>query len=70
MRTYNIILKGIDAVEFPPRNISRQATALIKKLCRLGARLIDASKTDLPNFCSKLVDIYFFCSRGPDPRLF
>ncbi|CAG0924499.1 unnamed protein product, partial [Notodromas monacha] len=34
MRTYNIILKGIDAVEFPPRNITRQATALIKKLCR------------------------------------
>ncbi|XP_077284453.1 cGMP-dependent protein kinase for [Arctopsyche grandis] len=33
MRTYNIILKGIDAVEFP-RNITRNATALIKKLCR------------------------------------
>lgn len=33
MRTYNIILKGIDAIEFP-RNISRNATALIKKLCR------------------------------------
>lgn len=33
MRTYNIILKGIDAIEFP-RNIMRNATALIKKLCR------------------------------------
>ncbi|XP_013790560.1 cGMP-dependent protein kinase, isozyme 2 forms cD4/T1/T3A/T3B-like isoform X1 [Limulus polyphemus] len=33
MRTYNIILKGIDAVEFP-RLISRNAMALIKKLCR------------------------------------
>lgn len=33
MRTYNIILKGIDAIEFP-RNITRQATVLIKKLCR------------------------------------
>lgn len=33
MRTYNIILKGIDAVEFP-RNITRNASALIKKLCR------------------------------------
>ncbi|XP_031619272.1 cGMP-dependent protein kinase, isozyme 2 forms cD4/T1/T3A/T3B isoform X2 [Contarinia nasturtii] len=33
MRTYNIILKGIDAIEFP-RNITRNATALIKKLCR------------------------------------
>jgi len=33
MKTYNIILKGIDAVEFP-RNITRNASALIKKLCR------------------------------------
>lgn len=33
MRTYNIILKGIDAIEFP-RNITRNATVLIKKLCR------------------------------------
>jgi cGMP-dependent protein kinase len=33
MRTYNIILKGIEAIEFP-RNITRNATALIKKLCR------------------------------------
>ncbi|XP_021700789.1 cGMP-dependent protein kinase, isozyme 2 forms cD5/T2 isoform X1 [Aedes aegypti] len=33
MRTYNIILKGIDAIEFP-RNITRNASVLIKKLCR------------------------------------
>ncbi|KAL0274709.1 UNVERIFIED_CONTAM: hypothetical protein PYX00_002773 [Menopon gallinae] len=33
MKTYNIILKGIDAIEFP-RNITRNANALIKKLCR------------------------------------
>ncbi|XP_022645370.1 cGMP-dependent protein kinase, isozyme 2 forms cD4/T1/T3A/T3B-like isoform X2 [Varroa jacobsoni] len=33
MKTYNIILKGIDAIEFP-RCISRNAQALIKKLCR------------------------------------
>ncbi|XP_065156366.1 cGMP-dependent protein kinase, isozyme 2 forms cD4/T1/T3A/T3B isoform X3 [Atheta coriaria] len=33
MKTYNIILKGIDAIEFP-RNITRNAAALIKKLCR------------------------------------
>lgn len=31
MKTYNIILKGIDAIEFP-RLISRNATGLIKKL--------------------------------------
>ncbi|ESO87373.1 hypothetical protein LOTGIDRAFT_127769 [Lottia gigantea] len=33
MKTYNIILKGIDVIEFP-RKISRNAHALIKKLCR------------------------------------
>ena len=33
MRTYNIILKGIDVVEFP-KKISRSAGNLIKKLCR------------------------------------
>lgn len=33
MKTYNIILKGIDAIEFP-RKITKTATALIKKLCR------------------------------------
>ncbi|KAF7995712.1 hypothetical protein HCN44_006819 [Aphidius gifuensis] len=33
MKTYNIILKGIDAIEFP-RTITKNATVLIKKLCR------------------------------------
>jgi len=33
MRTYNIILKGIDVIEFP-KKISRSAQNLIKKLCR------------------------------------
>ena len=33
MKTYNIILKGIDQVEFP-RIVSRPAQALIKRLCR------------------------------------
>lgn len=33
MKTYNVIIKGIDAVDFP-RIIKRNATALIKKLCR------------------------------------
>ncbi|CAH8626669.1 unnamed protein product [Heterobilharzia americana] len=43
MRTYNIILKGINAIEFP-KCITRNAQCLIKKLCRdapaqrLGAR--------------------------------
>ena len=33
MKTYNIILKGIDAIDFP-RKISRNAHNLIKRLCR------------------------------------
>lgn len=33
MKTYNVILKGIDAIEFP-RRTSKMATALIKRLCR------------------------------------
>ena len=33
MKTYNIILKGIEAVDFP-RTITHNAAALIKKLCR------------------------------------
>lgn len=33
MKTYNIILKGIDVIEFP-KKIGRNAHTLIKKLCR------------------------------------
>lgn len=33
MKTYNIILRGIDAIDFP-RRITRHAQNLIKKLCR------------------------------------
>ncbi|CAF1524292.1 unnamed protein product [Adineta ricciae] len=33
MKTYNIILKGIDAIEFP-RRVSKMASLLIKRLCR------------------------------------
>ena len=33
MKTYNIILKGIDAIDFP-RQITTRAKDLIKKLCR------------------------------------
>ncbi|CAG0904529.1 unnamed protein product, partial [Darwinula stevensoni] len=33
MKTYNIILRGIDAVTFP-RIVSRTAQGLIRRLCR------------------------------------
>ncbi|KAL8573654.1 cGMP-dependent protein kinase 1 [Nucella lapillus] len=33
MKTYNLILKGVDAVDFP-RKITKKAQNLIKKLCR------------------------------------
>ncbi|XP_064602386.1 cGMP-dependent protein kinase 1-like [Liolophura sinensis] len=36
MKTYNIILKGIDVIEFP-KKISRNAHNLIKKVCRDNA---------------------------------
>ncbi|ESO00602.1 hypothetical protein HELRODRAFT_82751 [Helobdella robusta] len=34
MKTYNMILKGIDSVDFSKRRITRNAQQLIKKLCR------------------------------------
>lgn len=34
MKTYNLILKGIDMIDFTKHNISRSAQSLIKKLCR------------------------------------
>jgi len=33
MKTYNVILKGIDLIEFS-KKISKNAAALIQKLCR------------------------------------
>lgn len=33
MRTYNMILKGIESIEFP-RNITHECVDLIVKLCR------------------------------------
>ncbi|KAL3312694.1 cGMP-dependent protein kinase 2, partial [Cichlidogyrus casuarinus] len=33
MKTYNVILRGIEAVDFQPNLIGRTANALIKKLC-------------------------------------
>ncbi|KAB0792156.1 hypothetical protein PPYR_14115 [Photinus pyralis] len=34
MKTYNLILKGIDMIDFEKHNVSRSAQSLIKKLCR------------------------------------
>ena len=39
MKTYNLILKGIDAVDFP-RKISRNAQQMIKKFCRSAAYFV------------------------------
>ena len=33
MKTYNVILRGIDMIEFP-KKITKNAANLIKKLCR------------------------------------
>ncbi|KAF5297410.1 hypothetical protein FQR65_LT01341 [Abscondita terminalis] len=34
MKTYNLILKGIDMIDFEKHNVGRSAQSLIKKLCR------------------------------------
>ncbi|KAL3314601.1 cGMP-dependent protein kinase 1 [Cichlidogyrus casuarinus] len=34
MKTYNIILKGINAIEFPSASITKNAQSLIKRLCK------------------------------------
>ncbi|VDP39910.1 unnamed protein product [Soboliphyme baturini] len=34
MKTYTLILKGIDALDIPNRRIGKTATSLVKKLCR------------------------------------
>ncbi|XP_066256038.1 cGMP-dependent protein kinase, isozyme 1 isoform X2 [Euwallacea similis] len=34
MKTYNLILKGIDMIDFAKYNVGRSAQSLIKKLCR------------------------------------
>ncbi|VDN57001.1 unnamed protein product [Dracunculus medinensis] len=34
MKTYTLILKGVDALEIPNRRIGKTATALVKKLCK------------------------------------
>lgn len=34
MKTYNLILKGIDMIDFGKYNVGRTAQSLIKKLCR------------------------------------
>ncbi|XP_042336917.1 cGMP-dependent protein kinase 1-like, partial [Plectropomus leopardus] len=39
MKTYNIILRGIDMIEFP-KKITKSAANLIKRLCRLLSHLM------------------------------
>uniref|UniRef100_A0A8C2TQ16 cGMP-dependent protein kinase n=1 Tax=Coturnix japonica TaxID=93934 RepID=A0A8C2TQ16_COTJA len=44
MKTYNIILRGIDMIEFP-KKIAKNAANLIKKLCRLHLQQTQAIST-------------------------
>ena len=34
MKTYTLILRGIDALDIPNRRIGKTATSLVKRLCR------------------------------------
>ena len=63
MKTYNIILKGIDAIDFP-RNITARAKELIKKLCRYiqifnTYRIIPVYICYLSKFSNKRANINF-----------
>ena len=48
MKTYNIILKGIDMIEFP-RKVLKNAHALIKKLCRWVSKTVSEFLTQSPS---------------------
>jgi cGMP-dependent protein kinase len=69
MKTYNIILKGIDAIEFP-RNITRNATALIKKLCRyVMSQNIKYELYDYDMNCIIIIILFTFYRDNPAERL-
>ena len=60
MRTYNMILKGIDALDFP-RHISKHAQTLIKKLCRCAC---NRASTIAPPHCRDTPAERLGCQRG------
>ena len=57
MKTYNLILKGIDAVDFP-RKITKYAQNLIKKLCRYDGRRVLQVTDRTPRF---FFFFFFYC---------
>ena len=72
MKTYNIILRGIDMIEFP-KKITKNAGNLIKKLCRYETpcgthssfefvTVISAGRMSTPHS----VSMYSFCPRRRD----
>lgn len=64
MKTYNIILRGIDMIEFP-KKITKNAANLIKKLCRWAF-------VSFIFFISKIalfIQLYVFCRDNPSERL-
>lgn len=63
MKTYNIILRGIDMIEFP-KKITKNAANLIKKLCRcvqVNMQIMSAAVTiALTDSMSFLLFCFFF----------
>lgn len=58
MKTYNIILRGIDMIEFP-KKITKNAANLIKKLCRWV--LLLAVKIQIEVVCVLIHHMLSFC---------
>lgn len=65
MKTYNIILRGIDMIEFP-KKITKNAANLIKKLCRCAFLFHLSSFLKLIAWFNHL---YVFCRDNPSERL-
>lgn len=58
MKTYNIILRGIDMIEFP-KKITKNAGNLIKKLCRWVHLKTPEVQSDLSTIIGTLFQLSF-----------
>lgn len=69
MKTYNIILRGIDMIEFP-KKITKNAANLIKKLCRCVQVDMQITPAAVTIALNDSVFCLFVCSRDtPSERL-
>ena len=75
MTTYNLILKGIDSIDFKKIKITRNAHQLIKKLCRFHIASIVKLYELIEFLFLSILSIYIFiqttkyCRDNPSERL-